>query len=150
VYFDGRLRGCMGSAVRKLDDDLRRSVAAALDDQRFDPASPVDTDSVAVTVSLLFNPLEIGYAPPEEVINYYRHGDQTLMVYHGNQVGLLLPFVASVWNYDAVNFAKAVLQKAGIAEPPYNWCRFDSATWFAGNDGMWATVGGFAAPQKNL
>src|SRR5689334_16213358 len=93
VYFDGRLRGCMGLAVRKLDDDLRRIVAAALDDQRFDPANPVDADSAAVTVSLLFDPLEIGYAPPEEVVNYYRHGDQTLMVYHGDRVGLLLPFV---------------------------------------------------------
>jgi hypothetical protein len=63
---------------------------------------------------------------------------------------LLLPFVASLWNYDAVNFAKAVLQKAGIEEPPYRWCRFDSATWFAGSEGVWATIGGFAVPQKNL
>ena len=150
VYIGGRLRGCMGLAVHKLDDDLRRISAAALDDQRFNPAIPVDADSVAVTVSLLFDPLEIGYAPPEEVVNYYRHGDQTLMAYQGNRVGLLLPFVASFWNYDAVNFAKAVLQKAGIAEPPYRWCRFDSTTWFAGHEGVWATIGGFAVPQKNL
>ena len=150
VYIDGCLRGCMGLAVRSLDDDLRTIAAAALDDQRFDPARPVDADSVAVSVSLLFDPLQIGYAPPEEVVNYYRHGDQTLMAYQGNRVGLLLPFVASFWNYDPVNFAKAVLQKAGISEPPYNWCRFDSATWFAGNEGAWATVGGFAAPQENL
>jgi len=150
IYIDGHLRGCMGLAVRNLDEDLRRIVAAALDDQRFDPANPVDADSVAVTVSLLFDPLEIGYAPPEEVVNYYRHGDQTLMAYQGNRVGLLLPFVASFWNYDAVSFAKGVLQKAGITEPPYNWCRFDSTTWFAGSEGVGATVGGFAAPQKNL
>jgi orotate phosphoribosyltransferase len=150
VYIDGHLRGCMGLAVRKLDDDLRRIAAAALDDHRFDPAKPVDADSVAVTVSVLFDPLQIGYAPPEEVVNYYRHGDQTLMAYQGNQVGLLLPFVASFWNYDAASFAKAVLQKAGISDTPYNWCRFDSTTWFAGNEGVWATVGGFASPQKNL
>ena len=150
VFIDGRLRGCMGLAVHKLDDDLRRIIAAALDDQRFDPANPVDADSVAVTISLLFDPLEIGYAPPDEVVNYYRHGDQTLMAYHGNRAGLLLPFVASFWNYDAVNFAKAVLQKAGIDEPPYRWCRFDSATWLAGSEGVWATVGGFAVPQTNL
>jgi len=150
VYIDGRLRGCMGLAVRKLDDDLRKIVTAALDDQRFDPAKPVAANAVAISVSLLFNPLEIGFAPPEEVVNYYRHGDQTLMAYHGNQVGLLLPFVASFWNYDAVSFAKAVLEKAGIAEPPYNWCRFDSATWLATNDGVSVTVGGFpASPPVN-
>jgi orotate phosphoribosyltransferase len=147
IYIDGRLRGCMGLAVRKLDDDLRKIVSAALDDQRFDPSTPISADSVAVSVSLLFNPLEIGYAPPEEVVNYYRHGDQTLMAYHGDRVGLLLPFVASFWNYDAVSFAKAVLEKAGITEPPYNWCRFDSTTWLAANDGVWPTVGGFGAHQ---
>ncbi len=150
IYIDGRLRGCMGLAVRNLDEDLHKAAAAALDDQRFDPAKPVDADSVAVTVSFLFDPLEIGYAPPEEVVNYYRHGDQTLMAHQGNKVGLLLPFVASFWNYDAVNFAKAVLEKAGITEPPYNWCRFDSATWFAGSEGVWATVGGFATPRQDL
>ena len=149
VYIDGHLRGCMGVKVRNLDEDLRKIVPAALDDQRFDPARPVDADSVAVTVSLLFDPLEMGYCPPEEVVNYYRHGDQTLMAYQGNKVGLLLPFVASFWNYDSVNFAKAVLQKAGITEEPYNWCRFDSTTWFAGNAGVWATVGGFATARQD-
>lgn len=143
IYLNGRLRGCMGLAIHKLDDDVRKIVTAALDDQRFDPATSISSESVAVSVSLLFNPLEIGYAPPEEVVNYYRHGDQTLMAYHGNRVGLLLPFVASFWNYDAVSFAKAVLEKAGITEPPYNWCRFDSTTWLATNDGVSPTLGGF-------
>jgi hypothetical protein len=92
----------------------------------------------------------MGHVSPEEVVNYYRHGDQTLMVYQGDKVGLLLPFVASFWNYDSVNFAKAVIQKAGITEPPYNWCRFDSATWFAGSEGVWATIGGFATPRPDL
>src|SRR5215213_10051377 len=150
IYIDGHLRGCMGLAVRNLDEDLHKIVSAALDDQRFDPAKPVDSDSVAITASFLFDPLEMGYCPPEEVINYYRHGDQTLMVYQGNKVGLLLPFVASFWNYDGVNFAKAVIQKAGITESPYNWCRFDSATWFAGSDGVWPTIGGFATPRPDL
>ena len=150
IYIEGRLRGCMGLAVRSLDDDLKRIVEAALRDARFEKATPVDDDSVAVTISPLFDPLELGYAPPEEVGNYYRHGDQTLMAYQGERVGLLLPFVASFWNYDAVSFAKAVLAKAGLDEPPYNWCRFDSATWFAGSDGTWSTVGGFASPRQDL
>ena len=152
IYIDGRLRGCMGVAVRNLDEDLHKAATAALDDQRFDPAKPADADSVAVSVSFLFDPLEIGYAPPEEVVNYYRHGDQTLMVYQGNRVGLLLPFVASFWNYDPVNFAKAVLQKAGITEAAYNWRRYDSATWLAASDGVWPTLGGFpvSPPVDNL
>ncbi|HYK05888.1 MAG TPA: AMMECR1 domain-containing protein [Thermoanaerobaculia bacterium] len=150
IYIEGRLRGCMGLAVRNLDDDLKKIVGAALRDDRFAETAPVDADSIAVTVSLLFEPLELGYAPPEEVVNYYRHGDQTLMVYQGQRMGLLLPFVAGLWNLDNVSFAKAVLEKAGLSEPPYNWCRFDCVTWLAGSEGVWPTIGGFAPPQQDL
>ena len=150
IYIEGRLRGCMGLAVRSLDEDLKRIVGAALRDDRFGETAAADAESVAVTVSLLFDPLELGYAPPDEVVNYYRHGDQALMAYQGQQVGLLLPFVAGLWNLDKANFAKTVLEKAGLSEPPYAWCRFDCATWFAGSEGVWRTVGGFAPPQENL
>ena len=111
IYIEGRLRGCMGLAVRNLDDDLKKIVEAALRDDRFSETAPVDADSIAVTVSLLFDPLVIGYSPPEEVVNYYRHGDQTLMVYQGQKVGLLLPFVAGLWNLNNVSFAKAVTRQ---------------------------------------
>ncbi|MEN3329937.1 MAG: hypothetical protein V7638_4744 [Acidobacteriota bacterium] len=150
IYIDGHLRGCMGQRLHNLDDDLKKIAGAALNDERFEGRSALTSDDVAVSVSFLFDPLEIGHAPPEEVVNYYRHGDQTLMVYQGNRVGLLLPFVASFWNLDAVSFAQSVIQKAELTEPPYNWCRFDSATWFAGSTGIWATVGGFAVPRNDL
>lgn len=150
IYIEGRLRGCMGLAVRNLDDDLQKIVKAALRDERFSETTPVNVDSIAVTVSMLFDPLVIGYSPPEEVVNYYRHGDQTLMVYQGQKIGLLLPFVAGLWNLNNVSFAKAVLEKAGLSEPPYTWCRYDCATWFAGTEGVWPVIGGFAPPQKNL
>src|SRR5215207_4445079 len=139
IYIDGHLRGCIGQRLRSLDDDLKKIVPAALDDERFAGRSAISADLVAVTVSFLFDPLQIGHAPPEEVVNYYRHGEQTLMVYQGEKVGLLLPFVASFWNLDAVSFAKAVIQNGGLSEPPYYWCRYDCATWFAGVEGVWAT-----------
>jgi len=150
IYIDGHLRGCMGQRVRNLDDDLKKIVPAALHDERFAGRTAINADAVAVTVSFLFDPLQIGQALPEEVVNYYRHGEQTLMVYQDERVGLLLPFVASLWNLDAVSFAKSVIQKAGLSEPPYYWCRYDSATWFAGSDGVEAMVGGFVAPKNDL
>jgi orotate phosphoribosyltransferase len=150
IYIDGHLRGCMGQRLRSLDDDLKKIVPPALQDERFTERSAISADAVAVTVSFLFEPLVIGQAPPEEVVNYYRHGEQTLMVWQGEKVGLLLPFVASFWNLDAVSFAKSVIQKAGLTEPPYNWCRYDAATWFAGSDGTWPTIGGFTVPRHDL
>lgn len=143
IYVNGQLRGCMGSVVRDLDQELQTIVEAALHDQRFDSATPSDPSAVAVTVSLLFNPLEIGQATSEEIVNYYRHGEQTVMAYRGQQAGLLLPFVASTWNVDPVSFARAVVEKAGLEEPPYRWCRFDCTTWLVDDTGTWPTRGGF-------
>jgi orotate phosphoribosyltransferase len=150
IYIDGHLRGCMGQRLRSLDDDLKKIVPSALQDERFAERSAINADEVAVTVSFLFDPLVLGQAPPEEVVNYYRHGEQTLMVWQGEKVGLLLPFVASLWNLDPVSFSKSVIQKAGLTEPPYNWCRYDCVTWFAGSDGTSFTVGGFAVPRNDL
>ena len=143
VYIAGQLRGCMGSVVRDLDDDLKRVVDAALHDERFDGERVSDPSAVAVTVSLLYNPFELGQATPEEIVNYYRHGEQTVMAYQGQQAGLLLPFVASTWNLDPVKFAEAVVEKAGLTEPPYHWCRFDCSTWLADDTGTWPMQGGF-------
>ncbi|HEY8410282.1 MAG TPA: AMMECR1 domain-containing protein, partial [Pyrinomonadaceae bacterium] len=146
IYVDGQLRGCMGSVLRRLDDDLKTIVRAAVRDERFAGEPPSDPTSVAVTVSLLYDPFEMGQASPEEIVNYYRHGEQALMVYQDQQFGLLLPFVASAWNLDAVGFAKAVIEKSGLAEPPYYWCRFDCSTWLADKAGAWPTAGGFPLP----
>jgi AMMECR1 domain-containing protein len=148
VYIDGRLRGCMGAVVRDLDADIKQLARAALADERFACDADADANTpahVAVTVSFLFAPLVLGYFSPEEVVTRVRHGEQTLMAYQGERVGLLLPFVASTDNLDRADFARAVLRKAGIDEEPYNWCRFDCVTWLADADGARVLVGGFPA-----
>ena len=150
IYINGHLRGCMGQKLRNLDEDLKTIAKAALRDERFAGRTPIDAENVAVTVSFLSDPLPLGECPPEEVVSYYRHGDQTVMVYQDDRVGLLLPFVGSFWNLDPVGFAKAVIEKAGLSEPPYYWVRYDCATWFAGNEGVSPTVGGFVTPRKEL
>ena len=150
IYINGHLRGCMGQKLRNLDEDLKTIVKAALRDERFAGQTPINANDVAVTISFLFDPLPVGECPPEEVVNYYRHGDQTLMVYQDERVGLLLPFVGSFWNLDPLEFARAVIEKAGLNEPPYYWVRFDCATWFSGAEGIESTVGGFTRSQKEL
>ena len=154
VYVGGRLRGCMGSVVRELDSDLSKLARAALADNRFGgveagEAKAVEPETIAVSVSFLFAPLVLGYFTPEEVVARVRHGEQTLMAYSGGRVGLLLPFVASMQNLDRVGFARAVLEKAGIKEPPYNWCRFDCSTWLASDKGTRLLVGSFPAADAS-
>jgi hypothetical protein len=133
----------MGSVVRKLDDDLRKLATAALQDERFGALSPTSPAAVAVSVSLLFNPLELGEASPEEILPYYKCGEQVLMAYRGESLGLLLPFVASTHNLDSLSFAEAVVEKAELTEPPYYWCRLDSTTWLDDGERAHVIIGGF-------
>jgi orotate phosphoribosyltransferase/AMMECR1 domain-containing protein len=151
IYINGHLRGCMGASIsaRGLDDDVRRLAQAALDDVRFDEQVALAPSAVAVTVSLLYNPLEIGQLLPEEVAPYYRHGQQTLMVYRGERLGLLLPFVAATHNLERANFPPAVIEKAGLSEPPYYWCRFDCTTWLGDALGTSPLIGGFRSQKKS-
>ena len=132
VYLRGRLRGCVGSVIENLEEDLRRLCLLAVRDKRFtDDSTPEAPEDVAVTVSILFNPLTLGELAPDEVVPRYRHGQQALMVYQSDRVGLLLPFVATTHNLYPSEFVAEVIDKAGITRPPYEWCRFDCATWVA-------------------
>src|SRR5262249_51371153 len=148
AYLGGRLRGCKGSVIRSLDRDLRTLALAALSDDRFASTKIGDdgfdaASGVAVTVSLLFNPLELGEYTPEEVVSPLRHGQQALIVYQDQRAGLLLPFVASMYNLGPAAFVAEVIDKAGITRPPYRWCRFECSTWLADSGGVRITEGGF-------
>jgi orotate phosphoribosyltransferase/AMMECR1 domain-containing protein len=147
VYIRGRMRGCMGSVIKNIDEDIRKLTLLAAKDDRFTEESACESpDDIAATVSILFNPLELGDLKPEEVATRSRHGQQALMVYQNKRVGLLLPFVATTLNLDRSEFVAEVIDKAGITRPPYNWCRFDCATWLADAKGATILEGGFPLP----
>lgn len=150
VYVQGHIRGCMGAVIKTLDEDIRKLALAALKDERFEiELLPEDQDGVAVTVSLLFNPLDLGVYSPEEVASRIRHGRQALMVYQNNRVGLLLPFVAVTHNLDRSEFIAELIDKAGITRPPYRWCRFECATWLGDAQGIDKLEGGFRRPSDS-
>lgn len=143
VYIAGKIRGCSGSVCKNLDAALRKLAVSATQDARF-PAIPVQgKDSVAISVSFLFNPLELGPLSAEEVSQRIRSGQHALMAYHGKSFGLLLPSVASTHNLSAPTFCSEVLAKARIRETSARWCRFECACWLKDNEGVACMKGGF-------
>ncbi|HVE84005.1 MAG TPA: AMMECR1 domain-containing protein [Myxococcales bacterium] len=139
IYRHGRLYGCMGSTLRgqPLDACIQELCGLALQDSRFqDRLSAADAGAVAVEVSVLHDPLELGEMSPEEVMDRVRLGEQALLAYQGSRSGLLLPFVVVHDNLGRDRYAWEVIDKAGITRPPYRWCRFDTATWLAGPEGL--------------
>jgi orotate phosphoribosyltransferase/AMMECR1 domain-containing protein len=150
IYIDGEVCGCVGSAISDLETDLPALTNAALADERFEhPAIDPDT-SVAVSVSLLSNRLEMGDFTPQEVRTKYLHGRQALMVEQGARSGMLLPFVASWLSLDAEGLVEEVLDKAGVTRAPYNWIRFDCDTWLADEEGSARLEGAFKRLPPSL
>jgi AmmeMemoRadiSam system protein A len=111
VYCRRELRGCIGriGADRPLVEaieDCARSAASA--DPRFAPISSGELQDVDVELSLL-GPLEAIDTPSD--IEVGRHG---LVVERDGRRGLLLPQVATEWEWNAETFLAHTCQKAGL------------------------------------
>lgn len=109
IYVRGELRGCIGSLAR---EPLGRTVpemalAAALDDTRFAPLLPEESD-FSVEISIL-TPMK-RVRGPEGV----RVGDHGALLRRGYRQGLLLPQVAAERNWDASTFLEALARKANL------------------------------------
>ena len=123
IHKGGDLRGCIGhiESVQPLGQVVPRcAVSAASSDPRFPPMAPDELDAVEIEVSLL-GPLELIDGPQDILIG--RHG---LVVERGWQRGLLLPQVATEWQWNAEQFLAHTCQKAGL--PRDAWQK-DAKIW---------------------
>jgi AmmeMemoRadiSam system protein A len=111
LHKNGELRGCIGRL--ETDDPLWEVVAgcaraAASEDPRFAKVMEAELPYIDVEISIL--------GPFEEVrsideIEIGRHG---LLVEQGSHRGLLLPQVASAWQWTAKAFVDQTCRKAGL------------------------------------
>jgi AmmeMemoRadiSam system protein A len=106
----GRLRGCVGQLPGR--DALAAVVAhcaraAALDDSRFEPVISAELSEIDIEVSVLSALQDVTL----EAIEPGKHG---LLVIRGMQRGVLLPQVASQFNWGAQRFLEETCAKAGL------------------------------------
>jgi AmmeMemoRadiSam system protein A len=116
IHHRGELRGCIGHM--EADDSLPRivarcAVAACSADPRFPAVTAAELSQIQIELSLL-GPLEHAVGPAD--IEVGRHG---LMVEMGRERGLLLPQVATEWQWDARTFLSQTCRKAGL--PADSW-----------------------------
>jgi hypothetical protein len=110
----GALRGCVGYpyASKPLKDALIDSaISAALYDYRFSPVSAEEFTRITIEITLLTKPKRIS-GPTEIVIG--KHG---VIVKKGPRQGLLLPQVATEFNWTQQEFLDQTYVKAGLS--PY-------------------------------
>jgi AmmeMemoRadiSam system protein A len=111
VHIHGELRGCIGhiEANRPLAEVVADcAVAACSTDPRFPAVTAGEVPHLDLEVSVL-GPLEPVTDPGDITIG--RHG---LVVEMGWHRGLLLPQVATEWNWDRVKFLEQTCHKAGL------------------------------------
>jgi len=104
------LRGCIGTLAAQ--EGIARTVAqfareAAFGDPRFPPMALEEWPAVRIEISIMTPPRRI---QPEEV-EAGRHG---LILEMRGRRGLLLPQVATEWNFNRLQFLEALAQKAGL------------------------------------
>jgi AmmeMemoRadiSam system protein B/AmmeMemoRadiSam system protein A len=115
LHQQGRLRGCVGRCTNP--DPLasavpRLTLAAALEDTRFPPVRPEETD-LEVEISIL-SPLK--WLPEPSRFEVHRDGGYLRTA---TRSGLLLPQVAEGRNWTARDFLEALAQKAGCSPKVY-------------------------------
>ncbi len=120
---NGQLRGCIGFPypVMPLGDAIENAaVAAALEDPRFPQVRKDELGSLDFEVTVLTPPVPLECEPEERPahIEIGRHG---LIARGMGTSGLLLPQVATEYNWDAKTFLDHTCDKAGL--PSSCWTR---------------------------
>jgi uncharacterized protein len=106
----GRLRGCIGQTQSDLalpDIVAHCTRAAALEDPRFSPMRADELGATDIEISVLSEPKDIA---PESI----RVGEHGLIVSQGRLRGVLLPHVATEFNWPAMRFLEETCVKAGL------------------------------------
>jgi AmmeMemoRadiSam system protein A len=113
---DGDLRGCIGSIVAREPLHLAvisSAVNAAFHDPRFRPVRTEELPALELEISVM-GPLE-PVTDVEEVVP----GRDGLIISRGSSAGLLLPQVATEYEWDRETFLAQTCVKAGL--PPGAW-----------------------------
>jgi AmmeMemoRadiSam system protein A len=107
----GELRGCIGSIqpVAPLYEAVASSASsAAFRDPRFPPVAPGELESLHLEISVM-SPIV-----PVENVEEIEVGRDGLIVSRGPRAGLLLPQVASEYEWDRETFLRQTCHKAGL------------------------------------
>jgi AmmeMemoRadiSam system protein A len=116
IHKNGNLRGCIGHIIGTTalyKTITKMAVEAALHDPRFGPVTPGELGDIDIEISVL--------SPFEKItdINVIEVGVHGLFIKNGYYQGLLLPQVASEYNWGRKEFLEHTCLKAGLPRNCY-------------------------------
>ncbi|MHC1630951.1 MAG: TIGR00296 family protein [Methanotrichaceae archaeon] len=130
LHKNGELRGCIGypQPIMELGKAILDSaISAGTNDPRFPPMKFEELEKVLIEVTVLTPPQSYDVTKKElpEAVKIGKHG---LIVNKGMWSGLLLPQVATEWDFDSTEFLCQTCLKAGL--PPDAWIYEDTEVLF--------------------
>jgi len=116
TYPDHALRGCIGypEPIFSLGKAVVKAAQAACHDPRFPYLRASELDNIVVEVSILTPPEEIKVDDRKALPQKVEVGKDGLIMEMGYYRGLLLPQVATEWDWDAETFLAETCVKAGL------------------------------------
>ena len=114
----GALRGCIGYPypVFKLKDAIiDAAISAAVNDPRFPPVTKDELGAITIELTILTTP-RVLKVKPKELPKHIEVGKHGLIVKRGIYQGLLLPQVATEYNWTAEEFLCETCWKAGLPQ----------------------------------
>jgi hypothetical protein len=120
TYPDRELRGCIGypEPVFPLQKALTECAMHACQDPRFDPVAESELAKIIFEVSVLTKP-QLIECLPADYTKHVKVGEDGLIVRKGSHSGLLLPQVATEYNFSSQQFLEHTCMKAGLS--PGSW-----------------------------
>lgn len=123
---EGMLRGCIGfpEGVYPLYEGIIKAArSSAFSDPRFMPLEKDELSKVSIEISVLTKPEKIVVSNADEYIIKIKVGRDGLIVRSDFGSGLLLPQVATEYNWDSKRFLEQTCVKAGLE--PGSWMDID-------------------------
>ena len=128
IYVEGELRGCVGhiTADRPLIEIVRQmAISAATQDFRFPSLTAEELPDVTIEISV------ISAMQPMKDIHSIQIGIHGLFIKSGAMQGLLLPQVASRYEWSAEDFLAQTCRKAQLPEDAHTWDETEVSTFTA-------------------
>jgi|TARA_B100001971_G_C17959251_1_gene416555 uncharacterized protein (TIGR00296 family) len=115
---DGQLRGCIGFTEPiyiLYEAILKAAKSAAFQDPRFPPVQQDEIDSLSIEISILTPPQLIKVRKSEDYLKEIKIGKDGLIIKTGLSSGLLLPQVASEYDWDVEKLLRHTCMKANLS-----------------------------------
>jgi AmmeMemoRadiSam system protein A len=121
LTIQGALRGCIGTleAYQPLVQDVvEHAAAAAIEDFRFMPVSPSETQMIAIEISILGHPKKMEYASTADMLNQLKPNEDGVILRDGRSRATFLP---QVWEQlpQKDEFLSHLCSKMGV--PANTW-----------------------------